>query len=57
MLEDQDHGLESNHKDDLCEHIQAPRSDSEHIISVIPTEGKEITLENNRDNIYFFQIG
>ena len=54
MLEDQDHSLESNHKDDLREHIQASRSDFEHIISVIPAEGEEITPTNNKDNIYFF---
>lgn len=55
MLEDQDHGLESNHQDDLREHIQASRSDSEHMISVIPADCEEITPANNTDNVYFFR--
>lgn len=55
MLEDQGHGHDSNHKDDLHEHIQASRSDSEHIISVMPAEAEEITPANENDNVYFFR--
>lgn len=55
MLEDQGHGHESNHKDDLREHIQVSRSDSEHIMSVMPAEAEEITPANNNDNVYFFR--